>query len=73
MHRVASPCINVCRIDSDSGFCLGCFRTLAEIGLWSRASTAERLQVLVAVERRRAEHDPQGCAAGGEFRGDCGR
>jgi predicted Fe-S protein YdhL (DUF1289 family) len=73
MQTVASPCINVCRIDSGSGFCLGCFRTIAEISLWSRASTAERLQVLVAVERRRAEHDPQGCAAGGEFRGDCER
>lgn len=71
MQSVASPCISVCRIDAGSGFCLGCLRTIEEISVWSRASTAERLRILVAVERRRAEHDPQGCGAGGEFRGDC--
>jgi hypothetical protein len=73
MPTVASPCINVCRIDYNSGFCRGCFRTIEEIGFWSRASTDQRLLVLLAVERRRAEHDPQGCASGGEFRGDCER
>jgi predicted Fe-S protein YdhL (DUF1289 family) len=70
---VASPCINVCRMDDATGLCLGCFRTIEEIALWSQASSAQRLRVLLAVERRRVEHDPQGCAAGGELRGDCER
>ena len=70
---VASPCINVCRMDDATGLCLGCFRTIEEIALWSQAPSAQRLRVLLAVERRRVEHDPQGCAAGGEFRGDCER
>lgn len=70
---VASPCINVCRMDDATGLCLGCFRTIEEIALWSQASSDQRLRVLLAVERRRVEHDPQGCAAGGEFRGDCER
>jgi predicted Fe-S protein YdhL (DUF1289 family) len=70
-ERVASPCINVCRMDEHTGWCLGCFRTIEEIAVWSGASDAQRLRVLLAVERRRVEHDPLGCAAGGDFRGDC--
>jgi len=65
----ASPCIDVCRMDEASGLCRGCFRTLEEISVWSRAAPAERLRILAAVERRRAEHDP----CGDEFRGDCDR
>lgn len=66
---VASPCINVCRMDEASGLCQGCFRTLAEIAGWSRAADDERLAILAAVDRRRVEHDP----CGDEFRGDCER
>ena len=72
-QEVASPCISVCRLDAGTGLCLGCFRTIEEIAVWSRASNDQRLQVLLAVERRRIEHDPLGCASGGEFRGDCER
>jgi predicted Fe-S protein YdhL (DUF1289 family) len=70
---VESPCINVCRMDEDTGLCLGCFRTIEEIAIWSRATNEQRLRVLLAVERRRVEHDPAGCAAGGDFRGECDR
>ncbi len=72
-QEVASPCINVCRMDAGTGLCLGCFRTTEEITVWSRASSDQRLQVLLAVERRRVEHDPLGCASGGDFCGDCER
>ncbi|MCM8595192.1 DUF1289 domain-containing protein [Accumulibacter sp.] len=71
--EVASPCIGICRIDPGTGWCSGCFRTIGEIALWGEASDEQRLTVLMAVERRRAEHDPQGCAAGGELRSDCER
>jgi len=70
---VASPCISVCKMDDAGGFCLGCFRTIEEIALWSRAPDEQRLKILVAVERRRVEHDPAGGAAGGDFRADCER
>ena len=33
---VASPCIDVCRMDEATGWCAGCLRTLDEIGAWSR-------------------------------------
>jgi predicted Fe-S protein YdhL (DUF1289 family) len=40
---VPSPCINICRIDPDTGRCAGCRRTLDEIAAWSRADdTAKR-------------------------------
>lgn len=70
---IASPCINVCRMDEKAGFCVGCFRTLEEIAFWGRASDALRARILQAVERRRSEHDPNGSCVGGELRGDCDR
>jgi predicted Fe-S protein YdhL (DUF1289 family) len=66
---VASPCINVCQMDDMTGLCRGCFRTLDEISGWSRASNDDKLVTLVAVNRRRVEHDP----CGDDFRGDCAR
>ncbi|MEL7128252.1 MAG: DUF1289 domain-containing protein [Pseudomonadota bacterium] len=33
---VTSPCIKVCAIDGQTGWCLGCGRTMAEIGGWIR-------------------------------------
>lgn len=35
---VPSPCISVCRMDSGTGLCEGCFRTLDEIVAWSKLS-----------------------------------
>jgi len=66
---VASPCVNVCQMDEMTGLCRGCFRTLEEIAGWSRFGDDGKLDILSAVNRRRAEHDP----CGEDFRGDCGR
>ena len=51
----ASPCINICRMDSQSGLCLGCARTLDEIARWSQSSIPERRRVLSELAKRRAE------------------
>jgi predicted Fe-S protein YdhL (DUF1289 family) len=37
-----SPCINICSIDSSSGFCAGCSRTIEEIAGWAAFSDEER-------------------------------
>ena len=66
---VASPCINVCRMDADFALCLGCFRSLDEIAEWGMAGDQRKLEILAAVDKRRAAHDP----GGSEFRGDCER
>ncbi len=49
---VRSPCINVCRIDSRSGYCEGCRRTVEEITRWPLASDAERAAVVAELSGR---------------------
>jgi hypothetical protein len=43
---VPSPCTNVCRIDTRTGWCEGCRRTGDEITRWPLASDAERRAIL---------------------------
>lgn len=50
---VASPCINICRMDAATGFCEGCARTIDEIAAWSRADDATRLHILSQLPARR--------------------
>jgi uncharacterized protein len=50
-----SPCINLCKMDATSGLCLGCFRSIDEITLWSRTDDSGRARILAAVAGRRAE------------------
>ncbi len=54
MSEIASPCINVCRIDPRSGLCEGCFRTLDEIAAWGTASEGVKGALLGQIARRRA-------------------
>jgi predicted Fe-S protein YdhL (DUF1289 family) len=51
---VASPCINVCRMNPDTGLCEGCLRTLAEIAAWSGMSANEKRAVLAQLAARGA-------------------
>jgi predicted Fe-S protein YdhL (DUF1289 family) len=67
--EVASPCVDICRMDAELGLCVGCYRTIDEIAGWSRADRDTRLTVLAAVAKRRAEHAQDGEA----FRGECER
>jgi predicted Fe-S protein YdhL (DUF1289 family) len=50
---VASPCINVCRIDEATGWCEGCQRTLDEIAAWSVLDNDQKLAVWRALRERR--------------------
>jgi len=58
-----SPCVGVCKMDDNTGWCFGCGRTDDEIKQW-QAFEADKRQVLEAelpdrvkqlIERRRAE------------------
>jgi len=51
--EVASPCINVCRMDQTSGYCEGCRRSLEEIACWSVYSPAEKRAVLALLPARK--------------------
>lgn len=50
--RVASPCINVCRLDPATGCCLGCRRSLDEIAAWSALDDGARRAVWARLARR---------------------
>jgi predicted Fe-S protein YdhL (DUF1289 family) len=49
-----SPCIDVCRFDSRTGWCIGCGRTLAECRLWKKAPRPRLLAISVDLSRRLA-------------------
>jgi uncharacterized protein len=51
---VPSPCISVCRVDADSGWCDGCMRTLGEISAWSRLDNDAKRGVWQIIEQRAA-------------------
>ena len=50
---VASPCVNVCRMDDATGWCAGCLRTLDEIAGWSGYADAQKLRVWRQLPQRR--------------------
>jgi len=50
---VLSPCVGVCQLDPETGYCIGCQRTGEEIMAWPSASDGERRQILHRVDDRR--------------------
>jgi predicted Fe-S protein YdhL (DUF1289 family) len=59
MTAIESPCILVCTIDEQSGYCFGCGRTRDEIAAWlvltpetRRAVMAELPARLATIERK---------------------
>lgn len=49
---IKSPCIKVCAVDGQTGLCLGCGRTLSEIGGWTRLGNEGRQAVLDLLPER---------------------
>ena len=50
---VKTPCVKVCFVDPGHGHCLGCFRTLQEIGCWSMMGEDEREAVMADLPARK--------------------
>lgn len=50
---VPSPCISVCRMDADTGWCEGCLRTLDEIANWSVMADEDKRAVWQRLPARR--------------------
>jgi len=51
-NRIESPCVRNCCLNNDD-VCLGCFRSLDEIRLWSNADDSLRAQFLKRAAERR--------------------
>ncbi|MBV1868997.1 MAG: DUF1289 domain-containing protein [Marinosulfonomonas sp.] len=53
--EVQSPCTDLCTMHPDTGLCLGCARTIDEIGGWSQLTPAERARVMAELPNRDAQ------------------
>ena len=52
---IKSPCKNICRMDDDDKFCIGCHRTTNEIKNWSHYSTNIKLKLIKELRTRITE------------------
>jgi prolyl-tRNA editing enzyme YbaK/EbsC (Cys-tRNA(Pro) deacylase)/predicted Fe-S protein YdhL (DUF1289 family) len=57
-ENVPSPCVSVCRMDTGSGLCEGCFRTIDEIREWSRIGDADKKVLWSTLSTRLAQTHP---------------
>ena len=53
---VSSPCIKVCMVSGQTGLCVGCGRTLAEIAGWGGMDEAKRREIMAELPGRLAAH-----------------
>jgi len=51
---IESPCNKVCVVDAACGLCIGCGRSLAEIGGWITMTADERRRIMAELPARRA-------------------
>jgi predicted Fe-S protein YdhL (DUF1289 family) len=51
---IESPCVKICTLDTQAGFCRGCGRTLDEIAGWVRMDSAQRKQIMAELPARLA-------------------
>lgn len=49
---ILSPCIRLCTLDPAAGICVGCGRTLDEIGRWLIFTDAERRAIMADLPAR---------------------
>ena len=52
MRHPPSPCNSICRIDPETGWCLGCKRTLSEIADWPMLTSREKREMLRGLNGR---------------------
>ncbi len=54
MAAIETPCVKVCTVDPAAGLCIGCGRTLTEIGDWTRYSDETRRRIMEELPGRLA-------------------
>jgi predicted Fe-S protein YdhL (DUF1289 family) len=55
LGRPASPCISICEMNAQTGWCVGCFRTLDEIAIWGSAPDAQLRAILAQLPDRQSQ------------------
>ncbi|MGI9464556.1 MAG: DUF1289 domain-containing protein [Aestuariivirgaceae bacterium] len=51
-EKIESPCVKICVVDPQSGYCIGCGRTREEIAGWLAMSPPQRSDVIEALPDR---------------------
>lgn len=54
LSPISSPCIKVCAVSGQTGLCIGCGRTLAEIARWGALNEDERKAIMAELPERLA-------------------
>ncbi len=54
----SSPCVKICEIDPQSGFCTGCLRSMEEIVSWSQYSETQRAYIMQTILPEREKTHP---------------
>ena len=52
IEDIVSPCIGVCAINDNNGFCHGCYRTVEEIREWWNMTDQDREKVMGTLDQR---------------------
>ena len=58
--EVDSPCVKICLLHPETRVCIGCYRTLDEIGRWSAMTPEERIRIMAELPARRPEQHRRG-------------
>jgi predicted Fe-S protein YdhL (DUF1289 family) len=51
---ISTPCIKVCAVSGQTGLCIGCGRTLAEIAGWAAMDELKRREIMAELAGRLA-------------------
>jgi predicted Fe-S protein YdhL (DUF1289 family) len=55
-----SPCNLTCIVDRAKNWCVGCLRTMEEVGMWAQMSPEEQWDVIDKIAQRRASLERNG-------------
>ncbi|QCO54766.1 DUF1289 domain-containing protein [Pseudorhodobacter turbinis] len=50
--EIESPCVKLCVIQPEARICVGCYRSMDEIGAWSKMTPEARREVMAALPER---------------------
>lgn len=51
-NNIPSPCISICHLDANTGWCVGCWRSMDEIMGWAQRSDSDKKTVWAAIAQR---------------------
>lgn len=57
MAAIASPCVKICTLEPVGYTCVGCDRTMDEIGRWGGMTEAERAAIMALLPERRRRRE----------------